>query len=313
MPLSTHTVPRFRAVPWFSQFYWCFRKNYWILSRRPVMLSFVLLSSVLSMLLSWGTGGRDPPAKDVLYPPEDAVTDCGTVRLEYYLSLSYQEQEKLQFTLNDEWSNGSQVAFMGLGALCHAMFAFLVVNAEFTGELLGVLRALGLRDSVYWLSWYTAFGITSCINAFLGAFTAKMLPGNVYENVFFGGIYASLLFLNLSLVAASFVLAAVCGTSRRLCTNFVLLTMILLAFVPFMVSALTSWRWGFNFTSAPSGLFWEYSSTETLATYLVNTTDDNQLQNYTCHTPILNEFQGTWFKTEEERETVGADEIFIGW
>jgi hypothetical protein len=116
--------PRFHAVSWFAQFYWCLWKNYLILSRRPIVLLLVLFSSVFAMLLSWGTRGRDPQDEDVLYPTADAFNDCGSLRPEYINSMSYEDQTKLQLTLNENWRDGGAVAFMGLGAMVHGLFAF---------------------------------------------------------------------------------------------------------------------------------------------------------------------------------------------
>lgn len=322
--------PRFHAVSWFAQFYWCLWKNYLLLSRRPIVLLLVLFSSVFAMLLSWGTRGRDPQDEDVLYPTADAFNDCGSLRPEYISSFSYEDQAKLRLTLNENWRDGGAVAFMGLGAMVHGLFAFSVINNEVSAQLLGVLRALGLRDSVYWLSWYTAFGSIALFNSLLGAITAMLVPGNVYENVFFAGIFASLFFLNLSVIAASFFGVAVCGTSRKLFSNFMLLAMIFLAFIPLFVgrgrSILPYASWYASFSDNPSGFFWEYKTTEIAVPNFESGPLDNQWQNNTddepfieqmtmtfCHQPILNEFQGKWFKTEDERETMAAEEIFVGW
>lgn len=296
------------------------------------MLSLVLLSSVISMVMSWGAGGRDP--EDAIYPPADAFTDCGNIRQEFIDDVPWQQQEKIQ-TLNGKWRDGVEVALMGLGPFCNALFAFTLLNTEFSVQLLGVLRALGLRDSVYWLSWYTPFANIAVVNSLLGAITAKVLPGHVFENVFFGGIFASLFFLNLSLISASFFLVAVCGASRKLCSNFTILIMILAAFTPLIVGLSRSSiyydaSYSSGFEPWSSGLFWQYSSTEvyqqrpwissfddqfnfTGESFINNSRGDNSTTGDYCHEPLVSEYQGNWFKTEEEQATVGADEIFTGW
>jgi hypothetical protein len=330
MPSSTNPLPRFHLVSWHSQFYWCLWKNCLLLSRRPIMLFIVLFSSVFAMLLSW-VSGRDLKDNDAIYPTPDDYSDCGSVLPEFINSVPSEDQGKIQMTLNEHWRDGGEVARMGLGAMVLAMFAFVVVNGELTAQLLGVLRALGLRDSVYWLSWYAPFALISFFNAFMGAITAQLLPGHVYENVFFFGTFASLFFLNLSLIAASFFLAAVCGTSRRLCSNMALLIMIIMAFIPLLVTRATSnfpYPWlGPTFSTLPSGLFWEYKNTFGASLVFETPTDDqwwNNTGNNTfdfqtngtltyCDIPILSEYQGTFFKTVEERESIKAEDIFVGW
>jgi len=294
------------------------------------MLFIVLFSSVFAMLLSW-VSGRDPKDNDAIYPSFEDFSDCGSVRPEFINSVPYEDQMKIQLTLNEHWRDGGEVARMGLGAMVLAIFAFVVLNGDLTAQLLGVLRALGLRDSVYWLSWYAPFAGISFFNAFMGAITAQILPGHVYENVFFFGTFASLFFLNLSLIAASFFLAAICGTSRKLCSNIAILVIIIMAFIPLFVTRASSnmpypgvWP---TFTTLPSGLFWEYTTTEGATLSFETPTDDqwwNNTGNITfdfqtnstltyCDVPLLSESQGTFFKTIEEREGVEAEDIFVGW
>jgi hypothetical protein len=319
VPPQTSNMPTFRTVSWFDQFYWCLWKNLLLLMRRPIMFALVLLSGIIAVVLSWVVGGRDPDESDVIYPPDSAYTECGSVDLEWLDGLEYNSQNKVQLTLNENWRDGVEVAMMGLGALFQAIFVFTVVNGEVHAQLLGVLRALGLRDSVYWISWYIPFFFISFVNALLGAITAKILPGHVYESVYFAGIFSSLFFLNLSLVSASLFLVALCGTGRKLCSNFSILFVILAAFIPLIVllvsSSIPATYDLSYFYPYPPGLFWENRATSTLNT--IGGGWDGENYTYTtelCNTPIMNEEQGKWYKTDQERmEEVEDDEFFVGW
>jgi hypothetical protein len=44
----------------------------------------------------------------------------------------------------------------------------------------------------------------------------------------------------------------------------------------------------------------------------INGRDDDPLNYTTCNNPILSEYQGTFYKTEEERGQVESDELFVG-
>lgn len=314
--------PKMHKVSWFRQFRWCFWKNWLLIVRRPLMLTFVVLGSLLSLTLSWVAGGKGDPDGSI-YPPMTDFTDCGSVNPSFFLDLDYSEQEKVRITLNEEWRDGVAVAVMALGALSNATFVFIVVSSEVHAQLLGVLRALGLRDSVFWLSWYAVFAAVSVCNALLGAITAKLLPGHVYESVYFLGIFASLLFLNLALVSASLFVVALCGTSRQLCANFCILLLILAAFIPLIAQSVSSslpYPSSSNyFTPYPTGLFWQFSST-TSTTYeygfetLQNGTNITTITDVdSCDVPIMNEKQGKWYKTESQAMDVTIDEFFVGW
>ncbi len=284
------------------------------------MLVFVLLSSVISVVVSWAAGGKGDP-NDSIYPPQSAYTECGSLREDFFTDLDYWMHDKVRITLNEEWRDGVEVAIIGLGALANAIFVFIVISSEVQAQLLGVLRTLGLRDSVYWLSWYLVFVIVSVMNAILGAAMAKLLPGHVYESVFFLGIFASMLFLNLSLVSASIFLVALCGTSRQLCTNVCILSMIMAAFIPLIVQSLaSSLPYGSDpnyFSPYPSGLFWQNSATTTTSN-AYDFFDFSNGTNFTslgslCDVPIMNQDQGKWYKSELEARDVGNDEFFVGW
>jgi len=296
-PSSKSPGGGFPHVSWLSQYYWCLWKNGLLLSRRPFMLCLVLLSGVFSMFVSW-RNGRDP-GNDAVYPPPEAFTECGTVREEWIDTLSEDAEWRVQYTSNDRWSYGVQVEYMILGGVLHGISAFVVVRSEFKSDLRSMLRTVGLRESVYWVAWYTPFVMISVFSSLLGIMTVKTLPGHVYEDVFLGGIFLSLFLLNLSSIALSFFLAVVCGSGGRLCGLVGCFVMILLAYIPFEN---TSTSWSGHVTGE---LFWEYKTTETRL--------PNHPTNSSCFFPIVNEFQGKWSKTEEERKAVPPNDIFIGW
>jgi ABC-type multidrug transport system fused ATPase/permease subunit len=288
---SAGSFSELKDISWFRQFYWATWKNYLLLIRRPIMFVTLLLSSVISVVIGWSVG-RDPDEEDVIYAP---LTECGTIDNEWLenSNLSYTDQYKVQSSLNDAWRYGFPVTLMALGPMVNAVIVFIFVQTEFSSQLVGVLRALGLRDSVYWTSWYVPLAVISFFNALLGAITFAALPGHVYESVYFGGAFASLFFLQLALVSASFFMAALTGTSRNVCANFVILIMLVATFIPQIFGNLR-------------GMFWQ--NTSTYERSYNGTTGEN----YECNIPVLNEYQGTWYKTDAERALVQNDEFFVG-
>ena len=112
--------------------------------------------------------------------------------------------------------------------------AFLIVSNEIQNKMLGVLRALGLRNSVYWASWMIPFMIVAALNSFLASVCAKFVPIHVYEQTYFAGIFASFFFLQLALVSCSFFLAAVCGGAKK-GTVWWILVMLIAVWIPPMV------------------------------------------------------------------------------
>lgn len=145
-----------------------------------------------------------------------------------------------------------------------AILAFLVIHAELEMKMLGTLRALGLRESVYWASWQIPFIFISLVNALLGAMTAKLIDAeqvHVYQHVYFGGMFASLFFLNIALVSASLFLAACCGSSRHGAPWMVML-MFIGVWIPLIVIAgSSSAATGYELSASPTGLFWINANT----------------------------------------------------
>jgi hypothetical protein len=165
--------------------------------------------------------------------------------------------------------------YAAFGPMVLAMLAFLVVHVELEMKMLGSLRALGLRESVYWTSWQIPFMFISLVNALLGALTATLIASevHVYQHLYFGGMFGSLFFLNISLVSASLFLAACCGTSRHGAPWLVVL-MFIGVWIPFCVIAASSTipysASSVNtsgLSASPAGLFWINANTVRTRTY----------------------------------------------
>jgi hypothetical protein len=204
-----------------------------------------------------------------------------------------------------------------LGPMAHAIPAFLTVQSEIQSEMLGILRGLGLRDSVFWVSWWIPFLLTSAMNAFLGAITAQVVSVHVYEYVYFGGVFGAIFFLNLALAGASLLVAAICGTSRGNNATWFILVMIIAVWVPLIMQS-TQWSipsfpglnsLADNARATPLGLFWLNLNTSQVFT---NYTDDGDAIYYECQKPIIDEFQGNFYKTNEESMNFPEDEWFVG-
>ena len=256
--------PNLKVTSWFNQFFYVSKKNVLLLSRRPLMMTVYLLSSVVSVIIAWVVGKDN---EDAIYEDFD---DCGTVPypiIEEKYSNDYEKRDLVQFSLNEEWRNGVAIALMTLGAMFNAIIVLLVLHGEISTQLLGMLRALGVRDSVYWVSWYIPFLILSFVNAFLGAITAQTLPNcHAFDSIYFGGIFGSLLFVQLPLIASSFFISAVLGTAKR-GLSWMILLMIVAAWVPCIVMLTQSENWlshdrSFEYsTGYASGVFWQYQNT----------------------------------------------------
>lgn len=53
---STVGAPTLKTVSWFRQLHTVLRKNVLLLSRRPVTISVMLISSIIGVLLAWLAG-----------------------------------------------------------------------------------------------------------------------------------------------------------------------------------------------------------------------------------------------------------------
>lgn len=189
-----------------------------------------------------------------------------------------------------------------------AIASYLVVHEEMTQQMLGVLRGLGLRDSVYWVSWWIPFTAIALVNSLLGAIVAKLITLHAFETIYFGGIFGSLFFLQLGMIGTSLFCAAVCGSSRK-GSPWLILVMLLVLWVPYMAINGTSYYVSSSVTeygasSTPTGLFWVN----------LNTTWYSFGDGTACDTPLVSEEQAAWWKTKEEREEFASspDDYFMG-
>jgi putative flippase GtrA len=245
---SSKRLPNLKTVPWSRQFSCVFHKNVLLMSRRPMTVGFLLLSGVLSVLLTWWAA-KDP--EHGKYPP--AWTECGTVPQDFYsLNDDWTFQDKIQETLNDRWQFGGPTGLLALGPMFNSVAVFnIVYSTDVSTQMLGVLRALGLRDSVFWLSWFVIFALLALVNSLLGGITAKLVSDvHAFEAIFFGGIFMSLWMLQLALIPASFVWVAVCGTCKR-GPNWIILLFMVSVWIPTLMNAMVSWT-----GTTPTGIFW---------------------------------------------------------
>lgn len=176
-----------------------------------------------------------------------------------------------------------------------------------------MLRTLGVRESIFWLSWYIPFALSSLVNSLFAAIVAQFIPVHVFQHVYFGGIFASFFFLQLALVSSSLFLASLCGSLKRLII-LILTVMVVAVFIPCIIISSEYYLYG----EGQPGLFWINSNTRTERTEWIwnaNATSGyyrGEEVSYECDKPILNEEQGTFYKTMAEREEVTSNEFFLG-
>ncbi len=210
--------------------------------------------------------------------------------------------------------------------------AFLILREEFQSKRWGMLKAV--NTSVHWLSWLFAFTVMGILNSLMGAIAATLLPNaNALENVNFASVFGTLLFLNVALVAASFFLAALCGTFQStVLTIFMILAMLILSVTPTIRSANTLFGYvsadlsldTYGSISSGAGAFWLYASTErgkidydyfydydpntttTTTTKIFNLTEALCL----CEVPLVSTEQGQYHKMLDERNDVPKTDIF---
>jgi len=255
---SASASPQLGSVSWIRQFRFTFKKNVLLVLRRPILLTMMLLSSVVSIIVGWLVAR---PPKSARFGP---LNECGLVDASWWTQLRWNERDDIQLTQNDGFQSGIAVALFTLGPMMNAICTYIFIHEEFAGQLIGVLRALGLRDSVYWASWYSLFMIINCINAAFAVITAKTLPLHAFENIYGGGIFASLFFLHLALVPTSFLLATLLRHIKRGMIWIILIIMISLWIVPFVLngqSELPNSPEQYSIPTSPRGLFWENRAT----------------------------------------------------
>lgn len=76
--------------------------------------------------------------------------------------------QNVPMSLNEPWRGGLPVWLMSLGPTFAAISVFWILRDELNSRRWGVLRSAGLRDSVHWMSWLTAFLVLATINSLLG-------------------------------------------------------------------------------------------------------------------------------------------------
>lgn len=311
------------TASWFRQFQVLLTKNRKLILRRPIHLLVLLLSSVVSVVFAW-LAGRDERGPSGDFPP---LNDCGMVDALYYEKtirecFDREDCYDIPISLNEPWRDGLPIWLMTLGPTFSGISAFLILRDELQSKRWGMLKAAD--PSAHWLSWLFAFVVLGIVNSLAGGITAAALPNiHALESVSFGPVFGSLLFLNSALVAASFFLAALCGTIRSLTlTVFIIMGMIVASSVPVIAAASSSYynmsasaasdTW--STPSATGGAFWLYGSTERTKVDSGFEVDDNEASFTTsqCQNPLVSFDQGRNFKTEAEREDVTREDIFEG-
>lgn len=217
------------TIGWFAQFYCLFKKNCLELSRRPVAMIFLILSSVFSFLIIYGLNfafkGNDihpwypnaPFNRKTL--PE--MNSCGVPSVNWMESFQnrnydYDLDYDISLDMNDKlFGNGIAQVFLALGPTINAIICFTVIHEEFQTKMVGVLRSLAVRESLFWFAWFLPFAIIALLNSLLGAGVAKIVPVHAFKHTFYIGIFASLFFLHLAVTAASLFLVAIVGSIRK--------------------------------------------------------------------------------------------------
>jgi len=335
------TMVSIPVVSWFTQLWFALRKNELLIRRKPLYVVLMLFSSVLSVALSWIV------ARDGDYDFGTVPLDqCGTVSFEYWYSQNYFNETDcvdlscydtsssrgydVPISYNEKWRNGYAVTLMSVGPFLFAICVYLMVETEIQSQMLGTLRALGLRESVYWCSWWIPFIVLGLLNAILGASMAAIIENvHAFQNVSFGSVTVSIFFLNFALTGASFLFAAIGGSTKISSALFILL-MVFAVFIPQMVlgtksstptdasdqNQYSSYMW----TYGPSGIFWINANTsigEAASCYFQDPENNSTRYyypcNYTsCDKPMWEDSYASTYKVDSEREVVDADDYFTG-
>ena len=180
--------------------------------------------------------------------------------------------------------------------------------------------------SAHWLSWLFAFTILGIINSLAGGVTAAVMPNvHAMESVNFASVFGTLLFLNVALTAASFFLAALCGTIQSLTlTIFLIMGIIVASSAPAIAISASSFSYynkaGLSTSTymetGMAGSFWLYSSTERVTTnhdyvYDENTGEYSDVVTFgQCEVPLVSYDQSRYYKTKEEQNNVPKEDIF---
>mmetsp|Transcript_305 Transcript_305/g.505 ORF Transcript_305/g.505 Transcript_305/m.505 type:complete len:355 (-) Transcript_305:2-1066(-) len=312
---------------WFRQYEVTLTKNIKLLLRRPFHLAILLLSSVISVIFAW-LAGRDARGPTGEFPP---LTDCGQVDPFYYANVTGPERDweagqNVPMSLNEPWRGGLPVWLMSLGPTFAAISVFWILRDELNSRRWGVLRSAGLRDSVHWMSWFTAFVVLATINSLLGGIAAKALPNaHAFSSVNYAAVFGSLLFLNAALTTASFFLAAICGTCQSTALSvFLVMVIIVASAAPTIGVSMGASSVSVEYPgNGAAGNFWAYASTEVTSVwynydYVYNETtgENDQVMNreeLVYQSPIVSYEESRVFAFPEENlERYSKEDFFQG-
>jgi hypothetical protein len=302
------------SATWVRQYEVTLTKNFKLLRRRPFHLAILLFSSILSVIFAW-LAGRDARGPTGEFPLLD---DCGQVDPFYSANITggnqyYGAARNIPLSLNEPWRGGLPVWLMSLGPTFAAISVFWILRDELNSRRWGTLRSAGLRDSAHWMSWFTAFVVLATVNSLLGGVAAKTLPNaHAFDSVNFAAVFGSLLFLNAALTAASFFLAAICGTSQSTALSvFIVMVIIVVSGAPSIATSVGASSVGVGYGNyGPAGAFWAYASTEQVSVdygyggyaYIYNeTTGEIDSILFDSDEPIVSSYQTPIVSYEESR------------
>jgi hypothetical protein len=114
-------------VPWFRQLTVAVKKNMLLLSRRPVQLALMCLSSVGSVLLAYSTSSNNEYEVDFGTVP---LTRCGTVHQDYLNEIEFGGSfVEVPTSYNMHWDLGFPVTVMG------TIVALFILFIVFSGKI----------------------------------------------------------------------------------------------------------------------------------------------------------------------------------
>lgn len=283
----------------------------------------------MSVVFAW-LAGRDANGPSGEFPP---LTKCGLVDPLYVTemrgdSYDYDALENIPVSLNEPWRGGLPIWLMSLGPTAVGIAVFLILRDEFQSRRWGTLKAAD--SSAHWMSWLFTFTILGIVNSLAGAITAAVVPAiHALSAVNFGSVFCTLLFLNLALVAASFFLAAICGTCQSTALSvFLIIGMICASSAPvigvsvsigYSYAALASLDTYSHPTGPAGGAFWLYGSTERFNVDYNDIFDPDtgeygrgETTYRQCEVPLVSYDQSRSYKSQNERDNVPKEDIFQG-
>lgn len=318
---------------WLPQFRVTTRKNLLLLSRSPLLLTVMCLSSIVSVIFAYLVVRTEDEESHLT--SEGALTACGTVDSNYWDRLfneniaqggnPYDSDPDVPISYNSKWKNGFAVTLLTTGPFAYAAAVFLVLQQEVSTELYGMLRVLLHRNdvSVFLASWCVPFTALAFINALLAAITAKTIDVHLFQHVYFVGILGSFFFLNLALMAASVFLTAIRGTTRNI-GAWLLFAMLVAMWIPQLLLLLDissistvgqlAGYWPSYGTSA--GLWWTNMNTTTRQQIYQYTDYDSPatVTSYSCDKPLLAQdaYYPPHWDAEATEEFYTPDDYFLG-